>query len=346
MKTPLKNGIGVSIINLILMSAMVRSSVVNVNPDSVAVMTATPTEMHEGLTKNLALNCTFASGTDISSVVSISISRSDHMDGAPYVELAQISSVSHNITTKNSLNGHVSGGLSDHGVSFLAFDWLYPTKDILGRYQCSVFSIDTQGHPKISMVTSEVIEQPMTFDLLLAKIMELEKSQTAQNIKIDEQQKVINSQQQQLDYLHSRLNSSTSALFDKHATHGGHTYYLSKKLWRSGANDDNICRMMGGYLLILDNKDEFNWVKSFLQSAHPAPTSVLTGVTEEGHQGKWTATHSGETVTYLNWAHNQPDIISDYTCVYLAKADGWKMSDGPCRRSDWMQMVCEIPTEL
>merc|ERR1712048_346693 len=124
-----------------------------------------------------------------------------------------------------------------------------------------------------------------------------------------------------------------------HGQYGGHHYYLSHKLWRNEANDDSICRMLGGHLVVIEDASEFAFMKSFLQSASPRPTTVLTGVSENGHVGVWTAVHSGQAVSYLNWGPHQPDRTRGNDCVYLESTYSYKMSDGPCVRDDWVQVV-------
>ena len=145
--------------------------------------------------------------------------------------------------------------------------------------------------------------------------------------------------------MESRLVNSRSALMAATATYLGRSYFLSRPLRRNMAVADTLCRFYGGYLLEVDDKEEFEFVTNFVQKklkTATAEVNVGLGSGDEGHEGTWKFRYSSVDARFLSWAVGEPNGSTEENCIFLSGMRS-AMYDQPCQGTDLVRFVCEVP---
>ncbi|CAL1546027.1 unnamed protein product [Lymnaea stagnalis] len=299
-----------------------------------------PTKIEIGLSTRFDIVCSFNHGTDneMSSLVSLIVSRSKDTTNVGYRELASIDAFSGRVTDLVQGNATLSGAVNNMGVSYLRLEWKFPDDEVSGLYRCVANGIDETGHPisvmSTSLVTSEI---PGTRQLV----------QVVRNVLLN------------MDYAlenmcisgcwQSRLEQMRKARFEISSLYNGHRYLLSKTAnLASVAVAQESCELYGGYLAEIDDDFELLFVQNFTKSAPGIDyTMVLIGGTDYGHKNHWVFDRNLRNVTYTKWIAGRPSTTANYNCIYLA-APTWAMSDYICfevTRTYNTRYICEVPEE-
>ncbi|CAL1546028.1 unnamed protein product [Lymnaea stagnalis] len=297
-----------------------------------------PTRIEFGLSKRFYLNCSFNHGTDpeMSSLVSLFISRSKDTTIVDFHEIASINTFSGSVSDIELDNATFSGVINNLGVSFISMEWKFPDEDVSGVYKCVANGVDGTGHPisvmSTSLVTSEI---PDTKDLV----------QVVRNLMIN------------MDYAlentcisgcwQRRLEQMMKARFEI-SLYKGHRYLLSKIAnIASVAVAQESCELYGGYLAEIDDENEWLFVHSFIKSTKVDYRLVLIGGMDEGHTNHWVFQRTGRNVTYTKWGSGRPFVgYITYNCLYLFGDIDWFMVDFVCFETDRTystRYLCELP---
>lgn len=303
---------------------------------------ATPPAIFPGLTRNLAINCSFKTGTNsnFSDVISLIISKTTSITDDVFTEIADLTSRSHDIAeVKGTLqNVKVTGHLpQQQGDAFLLLEWSNPTAEAEGHYKCEAFGIDPQGHPKSSSMTTDVVaEVEFTPQVLLHELKGLHQSQ-------DELQALKN----EVASLKSFQSQITSNVFTASSTFKGHQYLLSAPMVRDIANSDNICRIFGGYLVEINDKAEYDFVHDFAIVKNNVD-ELAVGVSDAEQEGTWKYIYSGGVAWLLKGDGEQGAGVD---CIEIWKSFGAKgMVDEPCvginqHKKLVSRFMCEMPSQ-
>ena len=168
--------------------------------------------------------------------------------------------------------------------------------------------------------------------------------------ELSQTQQLLNKTRQELDVVvNSDVNITVSIdkyidqLFIANSTHAGHTYLVSRPMLDDVLKFNSLCMIEGGYLVEIDDAQEFNFVSSFFTSVNsPWNLNLMIGMTDFGHQGTWKYINSGKKVTYFNWYTGQPSSSTGYDCAFFGYSKK-KMYSYYCRNSGTFRFMCEIP---
>ncbi|CAL1546031.1 unnamed protein product [Lymnaea stagnalis] len=300
-----------------------------------------PTRIEIGLSNRFTIFCSFNHGTDpeMSSLVSLFISRAQDTANVDFHEIASINTFSGNVSNMIHNNATISGVINNLGVSFLSMEWKFPDDQVSGLYKCVANGVDGTGHPISVMSTSLVTsEMPDTKQLV----------QVVRNLMIN------------MDYAlentcisgcwQGRLEQMKRARFEISSLYNGHRYLLSKIAnLASVAVAQESCEFYGGYLAEIDDEDELLFVQNFIKSPKTIDYRlVLVGGTDEGHEHQWVFDRTGRNVTFTKWIPGYPLIQPAYNCLYLHGDYAWIMVDYLCfetARTFNSRYMCELPEQ-
>ena len=210
-------------------------------------------------------------------------------------------------------------------------DWVYPPEDAKGLYKCQAYIMDDIGHPHVSSAVTEISDKSLDLDTVLEKVKNLDLSLQNQ----------LDQQSEKIDALTSRLQDAWGATFEKSGNFQGHEYFLSRtSVWDIAAHQ-TACRAFGGYLVEINDKQEHDFIKTFVKSM--LYQYVLVGMTDEEKEGRWMFLQSKQPVVYFDWVPGQPNNVGGTDdCVYLESRHDWKMIDTSCDLPTLMsRFVCE-----
>jgi len=295
-------------------------------------LSATPDRVTTGLTKALAVNCsvTLDSDPDMATVMSIIVSKNDN-SGANrgYVELAALASSNQVDNKFPSLGAVASGAIHPLNDSYLALEWTYPSDDVSGLYMCQVYGMDADGHPVVKTTITSVSKEDAEVNVVLQRLKELE-------VKLDERNGCCSKMHQRVQHANAALFEATSDIFN------GKRYAMSTLTLTNIAASSFKCRLSGGYLAEIDNEEEFNFVKKFIDQHDAKSKYVALGGTDEHHEGNWTSLESGQPLNFTKWYLTNPDGGKNENCIYLAK-QFTSMFDWVCDYPSEQKFLCEIP---
>ena len=122
-----------------------------------------------------------------------------------------------------------------------------------------------------------------------------------------------------------------------------HDYFLSRPAAWDEAASENMCEVYGGYLVEINDQDEWKFVVNLLNNNSVSHWTVI-GASDMETEGAWTFVHSGLLATYLNWAPGQPQNYAHKDCLYISYTDPShrQMHDGTCQQDSVQRYVCEI----
>ena len=121
----------------------------------------------------------------------------------------------------------------------------------------------------------------------------------------------------------------------------GNQYFLSKPVVRNVHAADRLCRLVGGYLVQVDDAAEFHFLTNFLKT-HATSLPVLLGATDEHKEGSWEFITSRRPALYLPWTSGEPSGGRGENCVYTSRNSTWRMFDDLCAGDSFVSFVCEV----
>ncbi|KAK7005233.1 perlucin [Biomphalaria glabrata] len=301
------------------------------------VLTATPTAVGVGLTRQLEVKCTFSrdSGSIINSLLSLHIAHSANVDNPSFSLLASINSNDNKVTGVILNTGaKVSGGINNNGESFLKITWSYPLKRNGGRYRCRANGANSVGKVVDSIKGTIVTADVPNINSIVQELINVNK-------RIDDQESGGSGS------LSGRLNVSGAlrTQFVISEPYKGRRYYLSFRPYLHTVQDAHFrCQMYGGYLTEIDDSDEFEFVRNFLKNQKERNYfEIFIGANDEENEGRWVYPYSNRTAPYLYFRTGQPDGGRGANNLCFWRDGDFYMSD--CilyPNQDW-GFLCEIP---
>ena len=248
----------------------------------------------------------------------------------------------------------------------LALTWNSYTNLDHDSYKCAAYGIDEEGRAVSVSTTAKADWEPdaVSAELhSLATQIELVKSSSQENAKsllskidtlgdaTDEKMTSLLSKIETLNskidaiYRSSRVQSvllyADLIKFDISDVYKDTVYFASKHeepFNIKRAND--ACVAARGYLVELDDVEEYNFVLDFVKRVGGSKT-FMTGGNDVAHEGKFSYYNSGNPVpSSLPWSRGQPDnAYNAEDCMEFFIGKG--LNDMPCQNRS--RFVCEVP---
>ena len=266
------------------------------------------------------------------------MSKTDDVADTSFKEIATISDVSpHHVDVKDSLGANVTGDFTTPLTAHISYRWRYPTHDVLGQYTCTVHGMDKLGH--LTSLSSDVVivqEEKMDIATVLMRMRRLEVAQ-------EKLQKDFDQQTKELGDMKKLQNMSKTLLTGDKVEYRGHEYMVSTTITKNVPVADVMCRTFGGYLVEIDDADEFKVVQDLVRRSGSGNDRNIIGGTDEGTEGKWRFQYSQKAMTFFDWhtGYNGTKGASA-NCLFLSDADP-KMYDFLCVDLKLAKCICEIP---
>ncbi|KAI8790140.1 fucolectin [Biomphalaria glabrata] len=146
-----------------------------------------------------------------------------------------------------------------------------------------------------------------------------------------------------LEKLKSRLDSSKLWLFKRSDVYKGRRYYLSQQEPTCRSEEAMAtCVLYGGYLVEIEDLDEFNFIKIFIQK-FSGFRLILIGATDNAQEEDWRyRTNNTLVPSFLVQSRKFGN------CLYLYDGSGWLALDDLCYYTAPQypaRFLCEIPED-
>ncbi|XP_005103183.1 C-type lectin domain family 10 member A-like [Aplysia californica] len=204
-----------------------------------------------------------------------------------------------------------------------SIQWTYPANQVAGLYKCEAYGISHSGHPHNISAGVAIMRTAVSTDMIVTKMKQME-------IKLKD--------------LSTRVENSKGAITLASTNYRGHHYFVSEQLWGNVFEANRLCQLYGGYLVEINDRQEFDFLIDFLNK-HTYLERVWVGATDKHHEGTWTFMTSGGYMTTFAWQDQEPSGGSSENCMSLHIGDK-EMSDVHCYQPHPWQMnalLCEIP---
>ena len=130
----------------------------------------------------------------------------------------------------------------------------------------------------------------------------------------------------EISFFHSAQNEPSEGTLE----YNGHKYKLITEEM-SWDDAEAYCISLGGHLVTITSAEENSFVQSLIS------TSTMIGLSDAAEEGAWEWI-TGESLTYTNWAENEPNNQSNEDYVLMQVKGTW--NDGHLDREKW-PFICE-----
>jgi len=173
--------------------------------------------IHEELTTDFSLNCTYHHNqtSATTGLMSIILSKSVDFESDDFKEIAALTFLSgQTVDVKDDVGGaQVIGHFEpSHGMSFISYQWKYPMSKVECKYQCSVHGMDSLGHPVARSTVAVIKQQNLTIDTALNRLHNCEKSKDQLQTELSLTKSQLNTTQHNLSQVSQELDQSTLLL--------------------------------------------------------------------------------------------------------------------------------------
>ncbi|XP_052214657.1 perlucin-like protein [Dreissena polymorpha] len=119
--------------------------------------------------------------------------------------------------------------------------------------------------------------------------------------------------------------------------------YLFHSQKETITNAEDICKICGGHVIIIDDENEQNWTVSELRPfATGEDYSVWLGIENDaGNRTYRKHEHDKTELSYTYWDKGQPNIETE-KCVIFGKLQEWRWSDVGCSQLVKHFVICEL----
>ncbi|XP_012940353.1 C-type lectin domain family 11 member A-like [Aplysia californica] len=219
-----------------------------------------------------------------------------------------------------------------------AFDlWTYPTSQVVGKYRCEANGLDEEGHPLTAVAETVVEKKEAQIGMILDEMKEMKTKMTEMKTQMTEMDTKFND-------LRTRVDNSKAAFTEATTSYGNSHYILSKPTFRNVAEGNRLCRLYGGYLAEINDRQEFDYLADYLSHITSTAEGVMLGATDEGQEGTWRFLTSGGNMSTLVWLPHEPNGGTRENCLCIWKATKL-MVDCTCLHTPVLlaHFLCEIP---
>ena len=211
-------------------------------------------------------------------------------------------------------------------------------------------SLDSKATSLISAQIQALTKEVIDFE---RKSLDMEAKLTAQvqdglniNTKLSGQVQTLTARLHELEQnmiRQFRLLRIDRSRYDVSDIYSDSVYAVSKSVGPfSIASDNNYCAMSGGYLVEIDDLQEYNLVLKLVSNIGGAE-DFLTGGNDIHSEGHFVYYHSKKPVPRLPWKPGQPNNYDGVDDCMGIQLNDRLLNDRPCY-SGWSgKYVCEIP---
>ncbi|CAL1541107.1 unnamed protein product, partial [Lymnaea stagnalis] len=306
---------------------------------------------------SLTINCTFRpdSSSSMAALISLIVSRTKDLS-QPFQELASI-----NVKSDSQVNHLVNhsfvatGNISATSDSSLLLSWTNPSERQPGSYRCTAQGVDNVGHQVVATQDVHITAILSITDQLNFELDSFEASlnifqhnvtifQNKRNQELQDLRETLKSVETTENFFRHKLQTMKTTMFNRTMIHSNHTYYLSEDVYRHDDINSAVCELFGGYLVEVDDVDEQEALKAFMENGTDYFGILISGSGVE-REGRWLHQRTGLPVNYTDWRPGEPDDGVVYNCVTLEKfKDEWSMTDNKCHQNPfYIRYVCEMP---
>ena len=141
-----------------------------------------------------------------------------------------------------------------------------------------------------------------------------------------------------------RMMKIDRSRYDVSGVHNDRVYLASKSVETFNlANANSFCRAMGGYLVELDDAQEYRFVFDFVSSIR-GTNNFWTGGNDADREGHFVYYNSKKPVPNLTWVGGQPDNGSGTEDCMQINLHLGGLNDDQCYNKG--KYVCEVPLTL
>jgi len=215
------------------------------------------------------------------------------------------------------VKGHLEVDGSD---SYITVSFKYPNTSHAGNISCEMSGMDDGFHiVKVDDATMVTFSGPNVQSV----VDEFKKNE----VRLASLEEAYNS-------VLTRLTRSRTSMFSNTTWVNGTRYQLSRPVPKNVYLAQSTCKISGGKLLEIDDQEEYDNIKTFLEDLH-VQYDVMIGITEELKDGEWRFMESpGELSTFLTWCPGEPNNGDPgehcASIVPPSKQCQWKFNDVPC----------------
>ncbi|XP_060067998.1 perlucin-like protein [Ylistrum balloti] len=119
-------------------------------------------------------------------------------------------------------------------------------------------------------------------------------------------------------------------------------YYLSHGV-ATWAEAGGVCKMLGGFLAMIERADELTFLKSALNNLHHNDASTKQYWIDGNDleiENVWRWIKTGQTITFTDWAPGEPNAAENDNCLNLWGKSGFRYADNDCE--EHYNYVCQI----
>lgn len=295
-----------------------------------AVLTLQSAGRIETCPNNLTVYCNltdFKKIPDAAALVSLVLARKDN-ETQSVIDLVSINAFSGQITSHEKINATFEGKLDPDGISYLRINYESPAPETITEYVCEAHAITMFGRPV------KVSERAQVAELKPGAV------QVAGNTAVGSGKPSNASLEILSGYMFLRqkednLNLSLTTSFAESGSYKDHKYLLSK----SKVDVDVawlLCSNEGGYLVELNTKDEYDFVKAFLQSENLSFDDYATGAVYRNTTYQFL--RNPKDNKYIDLKGSESGGANK--CLGLRKSMSYEMYGIKCTDKSF---VCELP---
>jgi len=222
------------------------------------------------------------------------------------------------------VKGHLEVDGSD---SYITVSFKYPNTSHAGNISCEMSGMDDGFHivkvDDATMVTFSGVGLEDAVGEIKAHDSRLAKLEAGMSSLLD------------------RLDSFKDAMTSFEFTINSSSYLVSRPIMQNAALAESSCKLVGGYLLEVNDAYELQQVKEYLTNESVA-LDVLVGVSDEGDVGQWKFTEHSDLAVFES-PTNIAGADKGSNCALMMHDDSWLPRAQPCYRNDVnMLFICEM----
>ncbi|CAL1534937.1 unnamed protein product [Lymnaea stagnalis] len=297
-------------------------------------------EIKVGCTDTLTITCnvTGDASSTLKYLVSILISLRGSTNETTYADVASLVKIGPHEDVRGFYdNVTVWGNGMDLSKAHLAAQWRHPSERLAGDYRCVVTGLDEVGH-HITLTANATVAVAVTDAVDADKIKEIE-------ARLEEEWNAMKSELvAENERWAERFQELRGVLFTKETFYNNHHYLLTRNVYNNIEVAAALCRLYSGYLVQIDDSDEYNAIVSFLGGVFEFDSVFISG-TDRGNEGHWVFQGTNTSMPFTRWGSSGASNGGDTeNCIVLWKASTWEMYDQPCYDNIYkVGTICEKP---
>ncbi|KAH9498759.1 hypothetical protein Btru_005062 [Bulinus truncatus] len=230
----------------------------------------------------------------------------------------------------------VSGSMKDNRYTYLVIQWEHPDTDLEGQYSCIVMVTDKSGQRRsLPAKTYVSVTDPVESTDSPGNADENTTPSPGQGLdrkKDSEGCETLGEYKEKLAKL----------FFLSPLDYNSKRYYMSLQPFVDDSHSDDLCNIVGGYLVEVNDADEYKAMINYVKRNN-APGALISG-TDVQKEGRWLYHRSQKPVEYLNWNKGEPNNMGGREhCIVVWVDNGELMNDTVCLGNPYrFPFICEV----